>query len=165
MEPSIYCASRSWGAEYVFYISPTFYTLKFLYVKAGTKGGLQKHHFKDEAGLIIDGKLKVRKGKTLDNLSEYILSPGALFSFSPGIIHQEEALTDTYILEVSSPHLNDRVRYDNDISNTLPNTSPGDVVSLIDVDLIPSQLKQLGFLELDSSDLPVQIRKLISIHL
>ena len=164
MNSSIFCASRSWGAEYILYISPKHYTLKVLFVKAGTQGGLQKHHFKDEVGFILNGTLRVHRGQTLHNLSEYILSTGSMFSFPPGLIHQEEALTDTFIIETSSPHLNDRIRYDDDTFNTLPSTKPEDVFCLDDPEHIPAQLKQLGFTQTEFSSLPDQLKALISFY-
>jgi quercetin dioxygenase-like cupin family protein len=165
MTYTLHRALRNWGAEFILYISPSFFALKILHVKAGTKGGLQYHHFKDEAGFIIDGKLRILKGATIDDLAESILTSGSFFSFPPGIIHQEEALTDTFILEVSSPHLNDRVRYDRDPDNTLPSTCRSDVVTLSDSTLIPMQLVELGFSKVDLCELPEKIRTIASFYL
>ena len=33
-----------------------------------------------------------------------------MFFISPGLVHQEEALTNCTIIEASTPHFNDRVR-------------------------------------------------------
>ena len=46
------------------------------------------------------------KGK----LVKKILKQGDCFHFPPYFVHQEEAITDCEIIEVSTPHFNDRVR-------------------------------------------------------
>ena len=165
MNSMFYRASRSWGAEYILYCSPSYFTLKVLFVLGGMRGGLQKHHFKDEVGLILSGSLRIRRGLTLDSLEEFELVPGSLFGFPPGLIHQEYALTDTYILEISSPHLNDRVRFDNDEVNLLPTTLTSDVISLDVRSLIPDQLSCLGFNVIDYSCIPDELKKLLHIFI
>ena len=47
-------------------------------------------------------------------LIEKTLVEGDTFHIPPGAVHQEEALTDVLILEVSTPHFNDRVRVETD---------------------------------------------------
>lgn len=37
-----------------------------------------------------------------------VLGPGDSYHFPPGCIHQEEAVTDCTVIEVSTPHANDR---------------------------------------------------------
>ena len=163
MKSTFYRASRNWGAEYILYCSPSYFTLKVLFVLGGMRGGLQKHHFKDEVGLILSGTLRIRRGLTLDSLEEVDLGAGSLFSFPPGLIHQEYALTDSYILEISSPHLNDRVRFDTDEMNLLPSTLPSDIISLDEPALIPEQLSCLGFNVISYSCIPDELKKLIDI--
>ena len=43
-------------------------------------------------------------------LKNKILKKGDVFHFPPKMIHQEKALTNCRIIEVSTPHFNDRVR-------------------------------------------------------
>jgi quercetin dioxygenase-like cupin family protein len=43
-------------------------------------------------------------------LQQEIVAPGAAFHFVPGTVHRVTALEDTTILEVSTPHLDDVVR-------------------------------------------------------
>ena len=59
---------------------------------------------------MVSGQLLVRFGFPDTVLEEKILGPGDTFHFPPMCIHQEEALSDCLILEVSTPHFNDRVR-------------------------------------------------------
>ena len=107
--------------------------LKKLEMKAGSEGGLQYHRKRVEAGYIVSGKLKIKIG--LDGLlEEKILKSGDHFIFNTGLIHQEEALEDTIIIECSTPWLNDRVRVEEsfgikqDISKGLPSTNPGEEI-------------------------------------
>ena len=123
---------------------------------AQSVGGLQYHHKKIESGLILEGKLLVKTLSTSGNcLVDKILEPGSFFTFTPGLIHQEKALTECFILETSSPHLNDRVRYDEveNPNNTLRSTTKDEVVFL-DVELTTAQLAILGFEPIDYSDVP-----------
>jgi len=87
--------------------------MKLIKIKKGRCGGLQYHRLKDEGGLILSGTLIVRFAVN-GNLIEKTLSAGDSFRFPPGCIHQEEAVTDVEIVEVSTPHLNDRVRVEED---------------------------------------------------
>ena len=79
-------------------------------VKAGNKGGLQYHRHKDEVAIMISGKMIIRYDLGDKVLREKIIEAGDVVHFSPGLVHQEEAITDCEILEASSPHFNDRVR-------------------------------------------------------
>ena len=101
---------RDWGTEELLEIASKNWTLKRLCLKKGSKGGLQYHRLKNEGGYLVSGKLLVRFGFPETGLEEVILSPGDSFHFPPMCIHQEEALSDCTILEVSTPHFNDRVR-------------------------------------------------------
>ena len=101
---------RPWGQEKILAIIPKVLSLKLLKIKAGSKGGLQYHHMKNECGYLLRGKLIIRFDTGNGNLQEKILEPGASFHFPPGAVHQEEALTDCEIIEASTPHFNDRVR-------------------------------------------------------
>ena len=101
---------RAWGQEILLALIPKVLSLKLLKIKKGKKGGLQYHRKKNECGIIISGKLKIRylgkKGKLLSK----VLKRGSVFHFPPKSIHQEIAITDTEIIEASTPHFNDRVR-------------------------------------------------------
>ena len=124
---------RSWGKETILAVSSKKIMLKKLEIKAGSKGGLQYHRKRVEAGYIVSGKLKVKIGYN-GIIEEKILRSGDHFIFNTGLIHQEEALEDTVIIECSTPWLNDRVRVEekfglkNDIMNGLPSTNPGEEI-------------------------------------
>lgn len=101
---------REWGEETLLVLSPNKYTMKKLFIRAGSKGGLQYHRRKDEAGLIISGEMILRYENHQSELVEKKIKAGDWFHFPTGCIHQEIAITDVVIIEVSTPHFNDRVR-------------------------------------------------------
>jgi mannose-6-phosphate isomerase len=101
---------RQWGDELLLVLAPGKYTMKRLFIKEGSHGGLQYHRIKDEAGFVISGRLRIRFEEGPGKLTERELGPGDFFHFPNGSVHQECALTDVVLLEVSTPHFNDRVR-------------------------------------------------------
>jgi len=101
---------RPWGEEQLLVLAEGKYMMKRLFVKAGSKGGLQYHRLKDEAGFLVSGQMIIRYDDGSGGLTEKLLSEGDFFHFRPGVVHQEEAITDCIIIEASSPHFNDRVR-------------------------------------------------------
>ena len=122
---------RDWGVETLLAIVPGNFSLKKLFVKAGSKGGLQYHHKKNECGFLVSGRMIIRFDDGYGKLKEKIISSGECFHFPPGAVHQEEAITDCIIIEASTPHFNDRVRmeekYGLPVVNGLPSTSVDDV--------------------------------------
>ena len=123
---------RNWGFEDLLVLIPGVLSLKKLYIKKGNKGGLQYHHKKNECGYIVNGKLLVRYDKGNGKLTRKTLKKGDTFHFSPGLVHQEEALTNCTIIEASSPHFNDRVRveqkYGVKTSGGLPSTKKKQII-------------------------------------
>jgi mannose-6-phosphate isomerase len=125
---------REWGKEILLYTSPGNYTLKRIEMKAGTKGGLQYHHKKDEGGVIIEGEMIVRYDPGDGTLKERACGPGSVFHFPQGSVHQGEAVTDVVYIEVSTPFFNDRVHVESEYgieaeAGGLPSTRLEDVVA------------------------------------
>tara|TARA_Y100001970_G_scaffold293656_1_gene442031 strand:- start:26880 stop:27302 length:423 start_codon:yes stop_codon:yes gene_type:complete len=118
---------RDWGKEELLVLIPKILTLKKLFIKKGSAGGLQYHRKKNECGYLVQGRLMIKYDNGTGKLKKKILKKGDFFHFKPLGIHQEIALTDCVILEASSPHFNDRVRVENryGLKNTkgLPSTS------------------------------------------
>ena len=125
---------RIWGEEVLLAVVSGKYSLKRLLVKAGCKGGLQYHRLKDEVAVVISGQMIIRTDNGSGKLVERIVGPGDVVHFAPGVVHQEEAITDCVLIEASTPHFNDRVRVEeiygsSDIAG-LPTTSIDDIVEL-----------------------------------
>ena len=125
---------RKWGKEEILESSSGKWTMKKLFIKAGSKGGLQYHRLKDEGGFLISGKLIIRYPDEKNNLIDRVVEAGESFHFPPYCIHQEEAITDCIIIEVSTPHLNDRVRVEEkfglNISEGLPSTKYEEIIEI-----------------------------------
>ena len=122
---------RPWGEEELLFVVPSQFMLKKLFVKAGNKGGLQYHRLKNEGGYLVSGKMIIRFDNGAGGLTEKIIEAGDCFHFPPGVVHQEEAITDCVIIEGSTPHFNDRVRceevYGLEAGTGLPTTSKEDI--------------------------------------
>ena len=101
---------RPWGTEDLIALVSNQFSVKRLKIKAGNKGGLQYHRLKDEVAIIISGKMLIRYDLGDKVLREKFVEAGDVVHFPPGLVHQEEAITDCEIIEASTPHFNDRVR-------------------------------------------------------
>jgi len=101
--------ARDWGAEDLLVLVSKKYTLKKIFLRAGSKGGLQFHRQKNECGYIISGRMIVKFDNGAGLLVEKIVGEGDVFHFEPGVVHQTEAIDDTVYIEASTPHFNDRV--------------------------------------------------------
>jgi mannose-6-phosphate isomerase len=105
---------KPWGYELVWALTDT-YCGKLLFVRAGHSLSLQFHRDKDEAWLVQDGRARIELGEVGDSvLNEEIVGPGAAFHYAPGTVHRVTAIADTTILEVSTPHLEDVVRLEDE---------------------------------------------------
>lgn len=110
INPMVEQSSTPWGEEQVLVIASGSFMMKKLFLRKGCKGGLQYHREKNEAGFIVKGSIILRSIGDDGLLTEMILEAGDWFHFPSGVVHQEEALEDTEIIEVGNPIFNDRVR-------------------------------------------------------
>ena len=101
---------RLWGKEILLALVSKKFSFKLLEIKKGRQGGLQYHRKKNECGYIASGKLMIKYDLGNNKLKSKILKKGDVFHFPPKLVHQEIALTNCKIIEVSTPHFNDRVR-------------------------------------------------------
>ena len=114
-------APRPWGREVLIAHVPGLYTGKLLLYRKGAKGGLQKHHLKNETSYIYSGEMMLRFDAGDGKITERILKAGESVHIPPGAVHQEEALTDDLVvIEVSTPHFNDRVRMEPEYGMEIP---------------------------------------------
>lgn len=100
---------KPWGHE-VWWAQTDSYAGKLLVVNAGHALSLQYHREKDETSYLLSGKLRLRQGEAEGSLNEHEVKPGQTWRNEPGIVHSIEALEDSVVLEVSTPHLDDVVR-------------------------------------------------------
>jgi mannose-6-phosphate isomerase len=105
---------KPWGHELIWALTDD-YCGKVLFVRAGHSLSLQFHREKDEAWYVQSGRAKLELGEAGQaTLAEEIVSAGASFRLPPGTVHRITALEDTTVLEVSTPHLDDVVRLDDE---------------------------------------------------
>ena len=78
------------------------FTLKRIFMKAGTQSSMEYHVYKDENYFIEKGKLKLgfRIGRA-KNVS-LILNEMDTYNIPPGLMHMRMALEDTVIIEWSN---------------------------------------------------------------
>jgi mannose-6-phosphate isomerase len=100
---------KPWGHE-VWWAQTENYAGKLLHVKAGHRLSLQLHRKKDESSYLLSGRLRLIWGSTTDDMVEEEVGPGHAWRIQPGRVHSVEAIEDSVILEVSTPHLDDVVR-------------------------------------------------------
>jgi quercetin dioxygenase-like cupin family protein len=100
---------KPWGHE-VWWAETEHYAGKLLHINAGHALSLQYHREKDETSYLLSGRLRLAQGSTTDSLNQREVEPGRAWRNEPGVVHSIEALEDSVVLEVSTPHLDDVVR-------------------------------------------------------
>jgi mannose-6-phosphate isomerase len=101
---------KPWGWELIWAHADA-YVGKILFVRSGHSLSLQFHRQKDESWYVESGRAKLELGDAGQGLlNTEVITAGASFHFPPGTVHRVTALEDTTILEVSTPHLEDVVR-------------------------------------------------------
>jgi len=100
---------KPWGHETI-WAEGEHYAGKTLHVNAGQALSLQYHREKEETLHLLDGKVRFRIGSAPEDLKDVELVPGESIHLPPGTLHLIEAIEDSRLLEVSTPHLDDVVR-------------------------------------------------------
>jgi mannose-6-phosphate isomerase-like protein (cupin superfamily) len=99
---------KPWGYE-IRYASTEHYEGKILHVRRGQRLSVQYHVRKDESCYLLSGRLLLTQGPSATQLSEREIGPGTAWCNLSGVVHTIEALEDSDVLEVSTPHLDDVV--------------------------------------------------------
>lgn len=100
---------KPWGYE-IWWAWTDEYVGKILHVDAGHKLSVQYHEVKDETSYLLKGRMYLHKGSSLEDLAATEIGEGAQWRNRPGDVHTIEAIEDSDVLEVSTPHLEDVVR-------------------------------------------------------
>lgn len=101
---------RPWGHELI-WAETELYIGKILYVKAGEALSIQMHEKKDETLHLLKGKMILLAGPSPDALERIPIEEGDSFRVRPHTVHRIEAVTDVDVLEASTAHLDDVVRF------------------------------------------------------
>src|SRR5689334_1734327 len=94
---------REWGKEILLCLAPGKYSMKRIEMRKGAEGGLQKHHLKDEAGVVLYGSADVIYADANNDLVHRTIDFGDCFRFPAGCVHKIRALTDFCYIECSNP--------------------------------------------------------------
>ena len=101
--------AKPWGYE-IWFAWTDIYVGKIIHVDKGGKLSLQYHEHKDETSYLQSGRMLLTQGPSVDQLTVREIESGISWRNLPGLIHTIEALEDSCVLEVSTPHLDDVIR-------------------------------------------------------
>ncbi len=101
--------SKPWGHEVIFAATKD-YVGKILVIKAGHRLSLQFHKVKEETIYLQSGDLSFQIENDSGVIEEHKMKAGESFHILPNRKHRMIAITDCEIFEVSTPHLEDVVR-------------------------------------------------------
>ena len=110
---------KPWGYERIFAQTES-YVGKYLFIKAGHKLSRQYHEVKEETISVLGGPMILEIGPSNDDeeIRSYTLATGEAYHIAPGIVHRFCAPldSDVELIEVSTPHLDDVMRLEDDYS-------------------------------------------------
>lgn len=113
---------KPWGYE-VHWVSPDApYMGKIIHIHAGARLSLQLHDEKQESWLVVRGRAAVIWENDNGELVETELQPGMGYSTKLGQRHRLKGITDTDIVEVSTPERGTTWRLDDDYAR--PHETP-----------------------------------------
>ncbi len=99
---------KPWGYEVLLEHNDR-YAMKLIGYTKGCRTSLQSHTHKRETLLCLEGSAMLEIGE-----SSVVLSDGLHYTIEPGVRHRVTALVDTRVIEISTPELDDIVRYEDD---------------------------------------------------
>jgi quercetin dioxygenase-like cupin family protein len=104
---------KPWGHEIVLAVNER-YAMKDIFLRAGTRSSLQSHTRKLESIVVIDGALELELEDDQGVMQHSTVTAGGTYDVLPGRKHRVTAVADTRVIEVSTPELDDVVRYEDD---------------------------------------------------
>ena len=108
---------KPWGHEIIWGETKD-YVGKLLYIDQGHRLSRQYHETKEETIMVIGGTLLLEVGLG-EEMETHDLKRGENFHVTPGLVHRFCApYGDVEIVEVSTPHLEDVVRLEDDYKRT-----------------------------------------------
>lgn len=115
-----YQVTKPWGHELWLNGEDPVFSFKEVHIKAGNQTSLQYHNFKIETSFLYAGKFELiynsNNDVTADDLAAMTLEAPVAIHIVPHTLHRLRAITDLYSYEVSTPHLDDVIRVQDDAS-------------------------------------------------
>jgi mannose-6-phosphate isomerase len=105
--------AKPWGEERI-WVHTDQYAGKVITIEAGKRLSLQYHEAKDEAILVLSGRLRLVLEDGDGQMRDIVLGPGDSRRVPVGRRHRFEAIERTVLIEVSGPQLDDVVRVQDD---------------------------------------------------
>ena len=87
-------------------------------MKAGNQSSMQLHEKKVEANYVIEGTAEVLLENDDGELESHLFEPGTGWVVPVGRKHRVIAKTDYTAVEVSTPHLDDVIRFQDDTNRS-----------------------------------------------
>jgi len=113
---------KPWGYELHWVPADAPYLGKLLHINAGARLSLQAHDQKQESWFVVNGRAAVIWENAQGEMIETELQPGVGYSTKIGQKHRLKGLTDTDIIEVSTPEAGTTWRLEDDYSR--PDETP-----------------------------------------
>ena len=110
---SEYTVNKPWGFEKWMELNE-FYAFKLIHMKEGNRSSLQRHEKKVEANYVFEGTAEVLLENSEGKMESFIFGPGTGWVVPVGRKHRVIAKTDYTAVEVSTPHLDDVQRFQDD---------------------------------------------------
>jgi mannose-6-phosphate isomerase-like protein (cupin superfamily) len=110
---SKYRVEKPWGYEIWLDVN-RYFALKLIHMEAGHRSSLQSHKLKREANYVIEGAADVLLENGKGEMERHTFIAGTGWKVKPGQRHRVIAQTSYTAIEVSSPHLDDVIRHDDD---------------------------------------------------
>ena len=104
---------KPWGWELWWTVTDR-YVGKVIFITAGNRLSLQYHNEKDESIFVVEGNMLLHLENDGGELEAIELGPGDFRRVPVGKRHRFEAVSDTRLIEVSTPELDDVVRLEDD---------------------------------------------------
>lgn len=114
---STYRVEKPWGYEIWLELNE-FYVYKIIHMEQGNRCSLQSHDFKYETNFVIEGEAEVFLEDDNGVMQSQVYTVGQGWSVPIGRKHRVFAKTSYTALEVSTPHLDDVIRYQDDTERT-----------------------------------------------
>jgi len=104
---------KPWGFELI-WAHTAYYAAKILWIKPGCRLSLQLHQQKVETITLLSGAMEVDLEAEDGTTGRWHMSPGDVLHIPAGRRHRFCALIPCTVLEVSTPELDDIVRFEDD---------------------------------------------------
>ena len=126
-EGAHYKVSKPWGYELWLNGENAHFCAKKIVIKAGNQTSLQYHNFKEETNLVESGDVVLVRQNDMSvpidqvnahHLIQEQFAGPICFHVVPRTVHRLKAISDVSLFEVSTPHLDDVVRLQDDANRS-----------------------------------------------